>query len=80
LTLEIINKIFHEIEKDLYDFKVKGDISNAIIPFSALFNENKPSDIYNGEETILFKNKNPEFKQILINEFLTEYKEINNSL
>lgn len=46
------------------------DISNLIIPFSVAFKKFTPPDIYNGKEMIPFKEKDLEFKQILIHEFL----------
>jgi len=46
------------------------DISSFIIPFSAFFNENEFPDMYTGEELIPFKERDIEFKEILLNEFL----------
>ncbi|MFX1572633.1 MAG: hypothetical protein ACFFB0_07785 [Promethearchaeota archaeon] len=46
------------------------DISNLFIPFSDVFKNVTPPDIYNGKEMITFKEKDLEFKKILIHEFL----------
>ena len=46
------------------------DIAHLIIPFSIAFKKFTPPDIYNGEEMIPFNEKDVEFKQILIHEFL----------
>jgi len=48
------------------------DISRLIIPFSLAFKKFNPPDIYNGEEFIPFVEKDLEFKEIFIHEFLTE--------
>ena len=48
------------------------NISYLIIPFSVAFEKNEPPDIYNGEELIPFKEKDLDFKDILIHEFLND--------
>lgn len=48
------------------------DISNLIIPFSVAFKKFTPPDIYDGKEMIPFKEKDLEFKEILIHEFLSD--------
>ena len=45
------------------------NISRIIIPFSKMFKSYKPTDIYSGSEKIPFKERDPEFKIILIQEF-----------
>ena len=67
MGLEVLT---HEIMSELMVHEDLSNISNLIIPFSILFKKEAPSDIYSGEETIPFEERNPEFKQILISEFL----------
>ena len=45
------------------------DISEIIIPFSRLFRKYESTDIYSGAEKIPFKERNPEYKIILRQEF-----------
>ena len=45
------------------------NISKAVIPFSKMFKSYKPRDIYSGNENIPFKDKDPEFKMLLRQEF-----------
>ncbi|MDX1799235.1 MAG: hypothetical protein R3255_11350 [Candidatus Lokiarchaeia archaeon] len=44
-------------------------ISDLVIPFSRLFKSYKPSDIYSGTEKIAFKERDSEYKMILMQEF-----------
>jgi len=46
------------------------DISSIIIPFSTFIKKELPSDIYSENDRIPFKNRDPEFKMIIIQEFL----------
>lgn len=50
------------------------DISRLIVPFSVAFKRYSPPDIYDGKELIPFKEKDLQFKEILINEFLITSK------
>jgi hypothetical protein len=50
------------------------DISKLIIPFSVVFKKAHSPDIYTGDELIPFEEKDSEFKEILIHEFLTVIK------
>ncbi|MHA2390428.1 MAG: hypothetical protein ACXAEX_00525 [Promethearchaeota archaeon] len=66
------------LENDISDFMEEiveveqyPDISRLIIPFSIAFKKFSPPDIYDGEELIPFEEKDLEFKEILIHEFLT---------
>ncbi|MFX1487654.1 MAG: hypothetical protein ACFFBI_00780 [Promethearchaeota archaeon] len=45
------------------------DISRIIIPFSKLFKSFKPADVYSGDEKIPFKDRDPEYRMILRQEF-----------
>ncbi|MFX1477568.1 MAG: hypothetical protein ACFFCI_05520 [Promethearchaeota archaeon] len=44
-------------------------VSSVIIPFSKLFKSFKPADIYSGDENIPFKERDPEYRMILRQEF-----------
>ncbi len=46
------------------------DISQLVIPFSKAFKSYKPRDLYPGNENIPFKEREPEFKMILRQEFI----------
>ncbi|MFX1500060.1 MAG: hypothetical protein ACFFDH_03750 [Promethearchaeota archaeon] len=46
------------------------NISELIIPFSQLFKKHKSMEIYSGKERIPFKERDPEYKKILQQEFL----------
>ena len=48
------------------------DKSRLAIPFSIVFQNEVTPDIYTGEEIISFDERDLEFKQILMNEFLME--------
>ena len=58
-------------EKKLQDFKIppaeRFDIKDCIIPFSLFYP--KPIYIYSGEEKIPFKDRLPEYRAILLQEF-----------
>lgn len=47
------------------------DLTRLSIPFSAFSEVKKTEYIYFGHERMLFKDRHPEFRQILIHEFLT---------
>lgn len=70
MGLEVLNnrKIYVK-ENNIEDFK-DSDISKLIIPFSILFGKKVKPDIYSGEESIIFTERNSEFQQILLYEFL----------
>ena len=72
MGLEIINKKVQVDTDELNESKDYLKISNLIIPFSAIFKNNPPPGIYSGEESILFKEKDSQFQQILIYEFLSD--------
>lgn len=65
------NKIFQLIteksEENISEFSY--DFSRIIIPFSKIFKPYKTIDIYSGNENIPFKERDPEFKMILQQEF-----------
>ena len=72
MSLEIIKKKHLVLKENIYivpndDF---FDLSRAIIPFSDLFQKCPRLDVYAGMENILFADRDPEYKNILLSEFL----------
>jgi hypothetical protein len=49
------------------------DISQIIIPFSKMIGSYKLSDIYSGTEKMPFKERDPEYKTILRQEFANSF-------
>jgi hypothetical protein len=74
LSLKVEYKKIVDVEQEIEEIDVFHDISQLIIPFSVLFNNNHAPDIYTGEELIPFGEKNLKFQEILINEFINDYK------
>lgn len=70
MGIEILNKNDQGIEEILDESDYFSDITNLIIPYSTMFKKSESSDIYSGEEIIPFNERDSEFKQILIYEFL----------
>jgi len=56
--------IFIDFEVDLFD------LSRIFTSFKDFFKNNGPMDIYSGEECIPFNHKDPEFKRVILQEFL----------
>ena len=66
-------KVEHRIfdENSILDIEVEEfDFSNAFTSYSDFFKKYASIDIYSGEEEIPFDNRDPEFKKILLCEFL----------
>lgn len=72
MGLEVLNKKIQVSKNELDGSDDFLNISNLIIPFSIIFRKKTSPDIYSGEETLAFKEKNSNFQQILISEFLSE--------
>lgn len=72
MSLKILDKKFEELEPALEIVENFPDISKLIIPFSVAFKSFNAPDIYNGKDLIPFKEKESEYKEIFIHEFLTE--------
>ena len=72
MSLKILEKKTEDLEPEIEIGENFPDISKLIIPFSVAFKSFGPPDIYNGEELIPFEEKEIEYKEILIHEFLTE--------
>ncbi|NVM34247.1 MAG: hypothetical protein HWN81_01545 [Candidatus Lokiarchaeota archaeon] len=70
MGLEVINKKIYEVIDEINVYEDFSNISNLIIPFSIMFKKKAHPDIYTGEESISFQEKDSEFRQILIHEFL----------
>ena len=68
-----INKLFSE-EFHKENSEGQFDISKIVVPFSRLFQNDKPTDIYSGTEKIPFKARNPDYKMILRQEFANKIK------
>ena len=67
MSVEIIEKkspILKENDDDNFD------CSNVIIPFSDFFHKIELLDVYSGVENIPFEERAPEYKNILLSEFL----------
>ncbi len=62
---QVVDQEFEVVEKF-------PDISRLVVPFSIAFKKFNPPDIYKGEELIPFVERDLEFKEIFIQEFLTE--------
>ena len=72
MSLEIIEKKNPGLKENIYivpndDF---FDLSCATIPFSDLFQKFPRLDVYAGIENIPFEDREPEYKKILLTEFL----------
>jgi len=72
MSLEIIEKKNPVLKENIYIVPYDDffDLSCAIIPFSDLFQKFPRLDIYEGMETIPFEDREPEYKKILLTEFL----------
>ena len=53
------------------NFGIEFKLSELVISFKKLINQNSPIDVYDGEENIPFSKKETEFRKILKSEFLT---------
>ena len=49
------------------------DISRLLTPFTEISEIEKPRFLYDGTEEIPFNERLPEYQEILINEFLTDF-------
>ncbi|MFX1309602.1 MAG: hypothetical protein ACFE8C_07890 [Promethearchaeota archaeon] len=72
MGLQVLDKKIQFFKNEIEISKDYLNISNLIIPFSIFFRNNSSSDIYSGEETMTFKERDSIFQQILIYEFLSE--------
>lgn len=72
MSLKVLGKKMVDVEQEFEVVEKFPDISRLIIPFSIAFKKFNPPDIYNGEELIPFQEKDLDFKEIFIQEFLTK--------
>jgi hypothetical protein len=77
-----IEKFYNDVLKSRYNNSVDHyfSLSNCVIPFSSLSKNKKTSWIYFGNEKISFKERHPEFRMILRNEFSNALKEFSRNL
>ena len=72
MSLEIIEKKHLVLKKNVYLVPNDEffDLSRAIIPISSFFQKCPRLDLYTGMENIPFEERDPEYKKILLSEFL----------
>jgi len=72
MSLEIIEKKHLVLKKNIYIVPNEDffDFSRAIISFSDFFQRFPRLDVYTGMENIHFEERDPEYKKILLTEFL----------
>jgi len=72
MSLEIIKKKHLVLKENIYIVPNDAffDISRALIPFSDFFQKFPCLDVYTGMEHISFADRDPEYKNILLSEFL----------
>ena len=71
-SFKLINKPSEEINLNEKS-DIHNDISTIIIPFSKVFKNKRQLDIYSGNEKIPFKERDPEYKIILRQEFANNF-------
>ena len=72
MSLEIIKKKHLVLNKNIYIVPNDAfyDLSRAIIPISDFFQRFPRLDVYTGMENIPFADRDPEYKNIILSEFL----------
>ncbi|MFX1410054.1 MAG: hypothetical protein ACFFA6_06860 [Promethearchaeota archaeon] len=77
-----IEKFFNDVLKSRYNNSVDHyfSLSNCVVSFSSLPKNKQTSWIYFGNEKIPFKERHPEFKVLLRNEFADALKKFGNSI
>ena len=72
MSLELISKNSSvlEIEDTHASANVTFNIAPFVIPFSDLIQKRDRLDKYSGQENITFADRHPEYKNILLSEFL----------
>ncbi|MBA7614242.1 hypothetical protein ES703_21505 [subsurface metagenome] len=67
-----LDKNFQELMDNSFEkvFEQNIDFSKIVIPFSKIIGSLKLIDIYSGKEKIPFKERNPDYKMILKQEFV----------
>ena len=72
MSIGILNNKLQNSENVIEFAEDYINISSLSIPFSTMVKKKLTPDIYNGEEIISFNDREKNFKDILINEFLME--------
>ena len=77
-----IEKFYNDVLKSRFNNSVDHyfSLSSCVIPFSSLSKNKQSSCIYFGNEKIPFKERHPEFRMILRNEFSNTIKDFNRNL
>ena len=72
MSLEIIKKKNLVLKENIYIVPNTNffDLSHAIISISSFFQKSPRLDLYTGMENIPFEERDPEYKKILLSEFL----------
>lgn len=72
MSLELLSKNPSGLEKEANYLisNVSFDIAPFVIPFSDLIQKKDRLDKYYGQENITFADRDPEYKNILLSEFL----------
>ncbi len=69
MGLEVLDNKIQVSENEIENYI---NISNLIIPFSIIFRKNNMPDIYSGEESVVFEERDSKYQQILLYEFLSD--------
>jgi len=69
MSVEIIEKKL-PILKEKIDDDDDFNYPNVVVPFSDFFHKIELLDVYSGVESIPFEERAPEYKKILLSEFL----------
>jgi len=82
MSLEIIKEKSRNLSEnsDRIFIESKNTFIRLFVPFSRLMKNRNPVDIYSGEESIPFENRDPLFKSILRKEFSNAIKEFSKSI
>ncbi|NVM34254.1 MAG: hypothetical protein HWN81_01580 [Candidatus Lokiarchaeota archaeon] len=72
-----IHNSYQEVLEKSNDIHLKSqfNLSKAVIPFSKIIGSPKTTDVYSGNENIPFKERDPEYKMILRQEFSNYMKD-----
>ena len=62
--------IVHEDISEEWENPFDLELSRIIIPLSDFFIKREKTDIYTGQENLPFNQKDPEYRNILLSEFL----------
>ncbi len=67
--MEIVDSVYDQCQHRNERTNLTYKVSELVIPFSKVFKSYKQKDIYSGNEIIPFREREPEFKMILSQEF-----------